>query len=323
MELCANQPLYIKQIIAEEEIRVYRVLTLLYHRINDLIYDKNLLAVTPDNFYKQMSYLKEKYRIVRFEEDWNNLDENAVCITFDDGYMDNFTNALPILSELQIPATIFISTGNINTNIEFWWDELERILLERGKKYNDSFVLQDEMFSCQWPTESLEERVELYDTLHWLMYDKISVEKRKNWIKQLQKWSNSGNEGRTKNQAIQMDKIDLESPLLTIGAHTVNHPSLKNLSEQEQYYEIYQSIRELQVLFKRDITVFSYPFGSKNDFDNITIDICKDVNIKKAAANYPGIWKQGCDEYQIPRNIVRNWSIDKYIQKIEEFWKIG
>ena len=86
-----------------------KVLTLLYHRVNNLKHDKHLLAVTPDNFYKQLMFLKEHYPIVRFEEDWNNLREDAVCITFDDGYMDNFTNALPILQELEIPATVFVA----------------------------------------------------------------------------------------------------------------------------------------------------------------------------------------------------------------------
>ncbi|MCI8596981.1 MAG: polysaccharide deacetylase family protein [Lachnospiraceae bacterium] len=300
-----------------------KVLTLLYHRVNNLKHDKHLLAVTPDNFYKQLMFLKEHYPIVRFEEDWNNLREDAVCITFDDGYMDNFTNALPILQELEIPATVFVATGNVDSSEEFWWDELERILLDRQRNYDSTFTLEDELFSCQWPTETFADREELYDTLHWLMHGKIAVSKRKAWMRQLQSWSKAGNMGRKQNQAMQTEKIEELPSLLTVGAHTVNHPSLKSLSKQDQEYEISQSIKDLETLLKRRITVFSYPFGTAEDFDKTTIDLCRKENICKVAANIPGLWTPRCSDYEIPRNIIRNWNIEEYIQKIEELWKMG
>lgn len=299
-----------------------RVLTLLYHRINNLKYDKNLLAVTPENFYEQMLYLKKNYPIVRFEQDWNDLDSDAVCITFDDGYMDNFVNALPILQELDIPATIFVATANINTCEEFWWDELERLLLDRQRSYNKEFALEDNVFSCRWSTKTFQQRDELYNTLHWLMYNKIDVSKREAWMEQLREWSQAGKIGRKQNYGLQTEGVNMDCPVLTIGAHTVNHPSLKNLSYQDQHYEISKSIRDLESLLERKIEVFSYPFGSKDDYDKTTIEICKNEQIRKVAANVPGLWNSQCDEYQVPRNIVRNWSIDEYIQKIEGFWRL-
>lgn len=299
-----------------------RVLTLLYHRVINLEYDKNLLAVSPDIFYEQMLFLKKNYPIVRFEQDWNGVTGDAVCVTFDDGYMDNFTNALPILEDLDIPFTVFIVTGNINTHEEFWWDELERILLDRQKIYDETFTLEDELFSCQWLTGDFSDREELYDTLHWLIYNKITVEKRKKWMDQLRKWSRTESIGRKENWAMQVYKIKEKLPIVTIGAHTVNHPSLKNLMEWEQRYEINQSIKELEYLFKRNINVFSYPFGTRNDYDKTTINICKEENIYKAAVNIPGVWTPYCDRYQIPRNIVRNWSISEFTKKLNEFWSM-
>lgn len=299
-----------------------KVLTLLYHKVDDMKCDKNLLAVSPDNFYKQMSYLKSNYPIVRFEQDWTKLDSDAVCITFDDGYMNNFTKALPILQDLKIPATIFVVTGIINTTEEFWWDELEKILLDTQQDYEEIFTLEDELFSCEWPTETYSEREALYDTLVWLIRDVITVEKRKNWMEQLRKWHKVEKREMNQNYGLQTDKAKWESPLLTIGAHTVNHPCLANLSEQEQYDEISQSIQKLELLLHRKITVFSYPFGTKKDYDARTINICKKEHIKKAAANFSGIWTLQSDNYQIPRNVVRNWDIEHYTRKIEEFWKI-
>lgn len=298
-----------------------RVLTLLYHRVNQLQYDKNLLAVSPKNFYDHMSYLKKNYPIVRFEQGWEELEGDAVCITFDDGYMDNFWNALPILEELDIPATIFVATGNINTPEELWWDELERILLDRQKEYAHTFSLRDDFFACEWPTGNFFDRNELYDTLHWLMYDKISVVRRKEWMRQLRAWKGTGSKGRKENQVLQTGTAGMDSMLLTIGAHTVNHPSLGVLSEKEQRYEIGQSVRDLKRLFHREIAVFSYPFGTKHDYDETTIEICREEKLRKAASNFPGIWTEGCDEYQIPRNLVRNWDINEFGRKLGEFWR--
>ena len=299
------------------------VVRLLYHRVNNLEYDKNLLAVTPENFYDQMIYIKNNFPVIRFEDDWMGVKDDAVCITFDDGYMDNFTNALPILQELELPATIFLATGNINTCEEFWWDELERLLLDAGSDYAGSFMLKDLLFSCKWTTETYLDRNELYDTLHWLMYDKVTVKRRKDWIRQLREWRNTGSCGRKENRAVWPDEIDIDSPILTLGAHTVNHPSLRNMSIEEQCYEISQSIKDVENLSGRKVSVFSYPFGGREDFNEVTIRICREQHIIKAAANIPGIWTFQSDDYQIPRNIVRNWNQTEYVRKIEDFWKLG
>lgn len=298
-----------------------RVLTLLYHRVNSLQKDINLLAVSPANFYEQMKYLKEHYRIIRFDEDWEHLEQDAVCITFDDGYFDFYQYAVPILDELDIPATIFIATGNLNTQEEYWWDELEKNLLVDDWDYPQEFELQDEFFSCKWETETYSKRLELYDTLHWLMYSKVSVEKRKRWISQLQQWSGLGEQGRSVNYSLQLEKCNnFPSKLVDIGAHTVNHPSLSKLTEKEQRYEITTSKMELQREFGKDIHIFSYPFGTLDDYNKETMQICKECGIYRAASNYPGLWESGCDMLQIPRNIVRDWNRKEFRRKMEIFW---
>lgn len=297
-----------------------RVLTLLYHRVNTLKCDRNLLAVSSENFYEQILFIKNSFPVVRFDQGWDDLDEDAVCITFDDGYFDNLTNGLPILKELQIPATIFAVTGTIETGERYWWDELERNLLDGNREYAACFSLKDDMFSCQWPTKTVQEREELYDTLHWLMKDKIDAVKRGDWLKQIREWSGveKANVGLFKH----MEQSWL-SPLLTIGAHTVNHFSLKGLSKDDQYYEISASKKALEDLLHQEVTVFSYPFGTLGDYNETTIEICRELGFEKAAANFPGIWARGYDCYQIPRNIVRNWSLDSFKNHIGEFWKMG
>lgn len=295
-----------------------KVLTLLYHRVNELERDINLLAVSADNFYRHMSWLKENFQIVRFEEDWSQLDGEAVCITFDDGYADNFTKALPVLKELKIPATVFMATGNIGKNCEFWWDELESDLFCRISK--TELELKDDVFGCKWPAKDYQERKILYETLHWLMINNRT--RMWDWLHQMENWETVSEEDRKINYLLEADEYkELYSSELTIGAHTVNHCVLSKMSVQEQEVEINESKKALEQIFGNKIEVISYPFGGRNDYTNDTIEICKRLGFHKAASNFPGIWIENMDLFEIPRNIVRNWDKEDFINKIRGFWK--
>ena len=136
------------------------IIILLYHRVTDLPADPEMLAVSPENFRRHMEFLKQQFRIVRFEEDWSNLQEPAVAITFDDSYADNVLEALPILEEVGVPATFFVSTGRIGTDKEFWWHQLEGILLRDGE-FSPRFELHDSSYGQVWSTETFEQRTVL------------------------------------------------------------------------------------------------------------------------------------------------------------------
>lgn len=297
-----------------------RVLTLLYHRVRTYGKDVQLLSVTPEHFAGQMDWLKANYKIVRFDEDWSRIDGDAVCITFDDGYRDNFLMAAPILIQRQIPATVFVATGNMDTEREMWWDELERNLLT-DKEYPRIFRLADELFGCRWNVETPEQREDLYDTLHWLMWH-VGVNRRNDWLKQLQEWNGYTENGREENRcAKSADLKQLDTTKIQIGAHTVNHPVLANMAIEEQRREIERSKRHLESVLSQPIVTFSYPFGGMADYSEETIKVCKELGFSKVAANIPGIWKSGDDLYQTPRCIVRDWDLEQFKKQIKTFWK--
>jgi len=109
-------------------------LILLYHRVATLETDPQLLSATPEHFAEHLEYLSEQYNPITLVEmslalKTGKIPDKSVVITFDDGYADNLLNAKPVLERYGIPATVFVTTGSVGSAKEFWWDDLERLLL--------------------------------------------------------------------------------------------------------------------------------------------------------------------------------------------------
>jgi len=117
----------------------YSVPILTYHSFD---YGKGLLSVAPENFERQMRYLKNKhYNVISFGElvegikNRRTFARNTVVITIDDGYKNNFTYAYSILKKYGFPAIVFLITNNIGTNAAYLnWDEVKEM-----SKHNISF----------------------------------------------------------------------------------------------------------------------------------------------------------------------------------------
>ena len=103
---------------------------LMYHSVDN---KAGTFFVSPENFAKQMEYIKKNgYEVITLDElvgsirNKEHLKRNKVVITFDDGYQDNFINAYPVLKKYQFPATIFLITDFIDKNPAFLsWSEVK------------------------------------------------------------------------------------------------------------------------------------------------------------------------------------------------------
>jgi peptidoglycan/xylan/chitin deacetylase (PgdA/CDA1 family) len=296
------------------------VIILIYHRVTELEADPEMLAVSPDNFRRQMEFLKQQFRIVRFDKDWSDLKERAVAITFDDGYADNVLEALPILEEVGVPATFFVSTGRIGSDNEFWWHQLEGILLRDGE-YPPRFKLNDSRYGREWDTNTLQQRKKLYDSLNELMLN-ISPDRQEVWLDQLRKWSGLDKAAGTFHRSMTREELKklAANPWAVIGAHTVTHSALSALTEEQQRKEILPSKQALENITGTKITTFSYPFGRKRDYNNTSVRLCREAGFDKAASNFPGQVHRWTDQYQLPRHLVRNWDLETFAAKMESFW---
>ncbi|MBI4767078.1 MAG: polysaccharide deacetylase family protein [Deltaproteobacteria bacterium] len=129
----------------------------MYHRVlTDEEYSRNFcmggISVKTRTFEKQMKFLADNFRILSPEEFLPRLQgrtpfETKSClITFDDGWKDNFKNALPILAKNKISALIFLSSGFIDTSRRFWQDRVIASLSGLRKRKGDSSIKTEELY---------------------------------------------------------------------------------------------------------------------------------------------------------------------------------
>ena len=113
----------------------YTVPILMYHHVSEG--PNASMHVKPDNFYRQMGYLKWRhYNVISLDElvegikTGKDFRHNTVVITFDDGYEDNYINASPFLKSSGFPATIFLISDYVNTEGYIKWHQAREILAQ-------------------------------------------------------------------------------------------------------------------------------------------------------------------------------------------------
>ena len=296
------------------------VIVLVYHRVTELPDDPEMIAVSPDNFRQQMEFLKQHFPILRLEDQWSDRQGPSVIITFDDGYADNVLQALPVLEEMGVPASFFVSTAHVGTDQVFWWHRLEALLL-RGGEFPPRFELQDPNFAQAWETATFEQRTVLYASLSMLMR-RLDPERREIWLSQLEQWSGHGVVSTDLHRLMTREELQrlAESPWATIGAHTVSHTALSALTDAQQREEIFSSKQDLEKMTGHEITTFSYPFGRKCEYNRTSIGLCREAGFLRVAANYPGQVHRWTDPLQLPRHLVRNWDLETFTAELKGFW---
>ena len=108
--------------------RPRRFLVLCYHRVNDDAHPF-FTGIPVALFRRQMEALRRHFTVLPLAElaeraRRKDLPRNGVAVTFDDGYRDNYTNAFPVLRDLGLPATIFLTTDSLDRNALLWHDRV-------------------------------------------------------------------------------------------------------------------------------------------------------------------------------------------------------
>lgn len=251
-----------------------RLLIFNFHRLinqtnyDDTFYDLEVFGPNEAEFEIQMKWLKKNVDILS-ETDLllvlNNekkLSRPSLMITFDDGYIDNYTTAYPILKKLGIPAIFFIPTKSINERKLGWWDIISFIINKTNKtniNYNDTHVdLRNKRSAIKYFFNKMKNDLE-HETKNTLktLSDECEVPFPKLHVQsdELMTWSQIR---------------EMSDNGMTIGSHTHSHRVLSTLPFFQQKNEMVDSKSMLEENIGHTVKSISYPVGYYTHFSKET-----------------------------------------------------
>ncbi len=324
-----------------------RALILFYHGVMEAVSDPWRLHLPPARFAEQLEVIKHHATVLRLDElvrglqngqKTKRLPRRSIVLTFDDGYANNLTHAKPLLEKYGVPATIFIASGYLGGQREFWSDELERLLLSPGRlpehlqlringhspEWNlreaaeyqpDDYARHRAWNAWQAETPTVRHTVyrELYQemqTLPWPEQQRVLAE--------LQAQAELTAAPRPLHRFLTQEELHTlaQDELFEIGSHTVTHPLLPGLPAAEQEREIHESKRALEAITERPVTSFAYPYGR---YTAETARLVRAAGLLSACAAEGTVTQAKTDLFQLPRCPVQDWDGARF-ERLLTWW---
>lgn len=324
-----------------------KALVLMYHRIAEPDSDVWEIAVRPKHFEEHLQVLQKSGMAVSLRSlatglRQGKLKRGSIALTFDDGYADNFTIARPLLEQYQIPATFFITTGNLGQKKEFWWDELEQLFLfTRELPQNLKIHFGEQEYSFDFGSESHLSETLLQAHRHWQASTQAAPSLRaRNYLQiwqqlqplphtiqqkklqELRAWA--GLALQVREDYLSMSIAQLQelagNPLFDIGIHTLTHPALACHDQEYQQAEIAECRQFLAHTLGNPVDLLAYPFGINNA---TTIAIAAEEKLLAACTTKEEPVSSASHPYRMGRYQVKDWSGSSFSQYVQQWPKIS
>lgn len=283
-----------------------RLCILNYHRILEAA--DPLLASEPDlkTFRWQMQVLADCFNVMRMDQALaamasGRMPPRAVCITFDDGYRSTHDLALPVLREFGFPATVFVTTGFVDSG-SMWNDRI----LEALRTIKAAGLDLEDAGLGSYPLDTLEQRRQAVV----LLTEKAKYctpAARQALVERLDELAATP----SREPMLTSEMIrSMAAQGIEIGAHTVTHPILTSLPDEQALQEIEESKRQLEAITGRPVRYFAYPNGKHGkDFDERHIAMARQAGFEAAFSTALGAAGAEHDRYSLPRS--RPWDITR------------
>jgi peptidoglycan/xylan/chitin deacetylase (PgdA/CDA1 family) len=223
------------------------------------------------------------------------LPARATCLTFDDGYADNYHNALPVLQRNGLHATFFVATGFLDGG-RMWNDTLIEAIRATER---DEIDLDDLNLGTLTTGTIGDKRATIATVIPALKHREpgdrqhaVELVARRCDVVSL-----PGDLMLTSTQL-----RDLYSAGMGIGAHTVSHPILARCDEQSARAEIAEGRQQLEAMLGERVGLFAYPNGKLDaDYTREHVRIVRELGFDAAVSTNPGASRPGDDLFQLSR----------------------
>ncbi|MEX1827183.1 polysaccharide deacetylase family protein [Luteibacter sp. CQ10] len=267
---------------------------LAYHRVMPLPdpdtyeFDLELISTPPEEFREQMRRIKRYFHPMRLTDVVAALDAgealppDTVAVTFDDGYDDNYRIAAPILDELKVPATFFVSTGHIDTGKPYAYDWLVHMILMTDRP---RLVLPELGIDVAIPRErALRRRIagNVLLRMKWLdafgqaaMIERLETE-----------WNMPSASARPRDcRPMTWDQArEMEAAGLEFGSHGVHHRMLARLPIDEMEREVRESKATLDRELANPALLMSYPVGGDRAYNDAVVSATRKAGFQLACS---------------------------------------
>jgi len=272
-----------------------------YHRVNNAR-DPFFTALPVAEFEFQMQYLARHFTIVSLDQLASGQlpigqSRGCVALTFDDGYRDNFVYAFPILKQLNIPATIFLTTEFIDSGKLLWYDQVRLA-------FKLTLAAHLSLESQGGPSASLDSESKklkaMEATLAWLRCVDDNIRLRA--LPKLFDLLRVPDDLNLPSTMLSWDEIHhMSQHGITFGAHTVTHPVLGKLSRARIEEEVVGSKMRIEARLRSAVRHFAYPFGKRADFGRAAKQVVQASGFQTAVTTVSGCNGPGQDVFELKR----------------------
>lgn len=302
----------------------HSLLVLTYHRIGDpsaTPFDPGVYSATADEFHDQMAYLRKTADIVTVDEALACLDGAPTAgrprcralVTFDDGCIDNYEVAFPILRSLGIQGLFFLISGMAGTGAIPWWDRIAYILRTATRS---AFPLT---YPAGLAVDTQSHGFHTSLRLILQLYKRPDNADGERFIAELR--AACGGQEPPASSRIFLDWDEARAMIaggMAIGSHTHSHPVLSQLSDEQQLQELVGSRRILAEQLRAPIDTIAYPVGARSAFTPKTQELARQAGYRAAFSYYGGINLPGrTPRFDVARQNVGGQSPNRFAMQVQ------
>ncbi|HEY1901989.1 MAG TPA: polysaccharide deacetylase family protein [Terracidiphilus sp.] len=274
-------------------------LVLNYHRIGNAdedLFDRGVFSATADEFDDQIAYLKKHVSLLTLEEalsfvDGTSKDKTRRCrvlVTFDDGYLDNYNSAFPILRSHGVQGVFFLVTSMVGSCHVPWWDQIAYLLKTARRR----------RFSLHYPTDLIIDLDAngLGETMDAVLkaYKRPENSDPARFMRELAEETKGDEPSGTFRRFLNWDEArEMSRGGMAMGSHTHSHPVLSQLSPDRQCGELSESRAILEQQLGIAVDALAYPVGHKASFSAQTQRVAQEAGYRVAFSHYGGANMRG------------------------------